>query len=106
MQAIPPLTLDQKRLQVIGKAYIDENRCIAWSDHVPCIVCEEMCPLPQKAIQLEDAEVWGPDGTRVALQLPHVLRDLCIGCGICEYKCPVNSEAAIRVYNAHASVGL
>ena len=102
VQAIPPLSLDRKRLQVIGKAYIDENRCIAWSDHVPCIVCEEMCPLSQKAIQLEDAEVWGPDGTQVQLQLPHVLRDLCIGCGICEYQCPVNSEAAIRVYNVHA----
>jgi polyferredoxin len=106
VQAIPPLSLDDKRLQVIGKAYIDENRCLAWSDHVPCIVCEEMCPLPKKAIQLEDAVVWGPDGIRVELQLPHVLRDLCIGCGICEYKCPVNSEAAIRIYNVHAGVQL
>ena len=106
VQAIPALTLDEKRLQVIGKAYIDENRCLAWSDHVPCIVCEEMCPLPKKAIQLEEAEVWGPDGARVELQLPHVLRDLCIGCGICEYKCPVNTDAAIRVYNVHAGVQL
>jgi polyferredoxin len=104
VQAISALTLDEKRLQVIGKAYIDENRCIAWSDHVPCIVCEEMCPLPKKAIQLEEAEVWGPDGTQVNLQLPHVVRDLCIGCGICEYRCPVSSQAAIRVYNAHATV--
>jgi polyferredoxin len=100
VQAIPPLSLDQKRLQVIGAAYIDENRCLAWSDHTPCIVCEEMCPLPKKAIQLEAAQVWGPDGTRVDLQLPHVLRDLCIGCGICEYKCPVSGQAAIRIYNA------
>lgn len=99
VQAIPPLDLDQKRLKIIGRAYIDENRCIAWSDHLPCIVCQEMCPLPEKAIQLEDAQVWGPDGTRVDLQLPHMLRDLCIGCGICEYKCPVESVAAIRVYN-------
>jgi NAD-dependent dihydropyrimidine dehydrogenase PreA subunit len=27
------------------------------------------------------------------------VRDLCIGCGICEYRCPVASEAAIRVYS-------
>jgi NAD-dependent dihydropyrimidine dehydrogenase PreA subunit len=26
------------------------------------------------------------------------LRERCIGCGICEYKCPVNGEAAIRVF--------
>ena len=25
-------------------------------------------------------------------------RERCIGCGICEYKCPVNGEAAIRIY--------
>lgn len=97
-QAIPPLSLEEKRLQVIGKAYLDKNRCLAWSDHQPCIVCEEMCPLPEKAIQLEEQEVWGPDGVPVKLQLPHVLRDTCIGCGICEYKCPVSGEAAIRVY--------
>ncbi len=102
VQAIPPLTLEEKRQAVIGFAYIDENRCLAWSDHTPCIVCEEMCPVPDKAVKLEDAQVGGPDGTQIAIQLPHVLRDLCIGCGICEYKCPVNGEAAIRIYNSRA----
>lgn len=106
VEAIPPLSLDQKRLQVIGAAYIDENRCLAWSDHTPCIVCEEMCPVPTKAIHLEEAKVWAPDGAQVYLQLPHVVRDLCIGCGICEYKCPVSGQAAIRVYNVHAGAQL
>lgn len=98
VQAIPPLSLDEKRQRVIGKAYIDQNRCIAWADHRDCIVCEEMCPLPDKAIKLEEANVFNTDGTPVTVQLPHVNRDKCIGCGICEYKCPVNSTAAIRVY--------
>lgn len=98
VQAIPPLSLEEKRLQVIGRAYIDQDRCIAWSDHRDCIVCEEMCPLPEKAIQLEEAQVWAVDNTRVTVKLPHVLRERCIGCGICEYKCPVNGEAAIRVF--------
>jgi polyferredoxin len=100
VQAIPPLTLEEKRLAVIGKAAIDQNRCIPWSEHLPCIVCEEMCPLPEKAIQLEQVEVTGIDGMPVSLQLPHVLRERCIGCGICEYKCPANGQAAIRIYNA------
>jgi ferredoxin len=96
--AIPSLSLDAKRETVIGKAYIDQNRCIAWSDHVDCIVCEEMCPVPDKAIQLDERDAVGPDGTMVKVKVPTVFRDRCIGCGICEYKCPVNSQAAIRVY--------
>jgi polyferredoxin len=98
VQAIPPLGLEDKRKQVIGKAYIDQNRCIAWSDHVDCIVCEEMCPLPKKAITLHVEERLQEDGEISKVQLPRVDRQLCIGCGICEYKCPVAGEAAIRVY--------
>ncbi len=98
VQAIPPLSLEEKRLKVIGRAYIDQNRCIAWADHRDCIVCEEMCPVPEKAVTLQQTEVKLADGTTVNVQLPSVQRDRCIGCGICEYKCPVNGEAAIRVY--------
>ncbi len=98
VQAIPPLSLDEKRLAVIGRAYIDQNRCIAWADHYDCIVCEEMCPVPDKAIKLTPADYQRPDGTLVTILLPEVNRELCIGCGICEYKCPVNGDAAIRVY--------
>ena len=98
VQAIPPLALEDKRTQVIGRAYINQNRCLAWSDHVPCIVCEEMCPLPEKAIQLQESQDIDQQGNPITLQLPSVLRERCIGCGICEYKCPVNGEAAIRVY--------
>ncbi len=98
VEAIPALTLEEKRLQVMGKAYFDENRCIAWSDHRDCIVCEEMCPLPEKAIYLTPAEFEMPGGETRAVQLPHVNRDLCIGCGICENRCPVAGEAAIRVH--------
>jgi polyferredoxin len=97
-QAIPPLNLEQKRERVIGAAYIDTTRCIAWADHRDCIVCEEMCPLPEKAIKLEVAEVRDADGELVKVQLPYVNRERCIGCGICQYKCPVNGPSGIRVY--------
>jgi ferredoxin len=97
-QTIPPLALEDKQRQVVGRAYIDESRCLPWSDHTPCSVCEEMCPLPEKAIRLETRDVWAPDGTAITMLLPHVLRDSCIGCGLCEYRCPVSGDAAIRVY--------
>ncbi len=104
VQAIPPLTLEQKRLAVIGRAYIEEDRCLAWSDHTPCIVCEEMCPVPEKAIVLEKADLPDYRGGIVSLQLPHVVRERCIGCGICEYQCPVQGNAAIRITGVSAPV--
>jgi NAD-dependent dihydropyrimidine dehydrogenase PreA subunit len=88
---------------VIGKAYINQNRCIAWSDHRDCIVCEEMCPVSNKAIQLDSTDFTRADGSMVTIKLPHVDRERCIGCGICEYKCPVIGESAIRVYATDAS---
>ncbi|MBN2083660.1 MAG: 4Fe-4S binding protein [Anaerolineales bacterium] len=90
VEAIPPLPLEEKQQQVLGAAYVDRNRCIAWSDHQECLVCEEMCPLPEKAITVDYSEFSGG--------APVVDRTNCIGCGTCEYKCPVNGEAAIRVY--------
>jgi polyferredoxin len=98
--AIPLLQLEQKRLEVIGKASIDRDRCLPWASGVPCIVCEEMCPTPQKAIHLEEAEVIDSNGGTSSVQRPSVYRDVCIGCGICEHNCPLEGEAAIRVYNA------
>ena len=94
--AIEKLTLEQKRTQVIGIAYIDKDRCIPWSENTECIVCEEMCPIPEKAIILKGGK--GHNSGRV--QRPHVLPELCIGCGICEHQCPVEGEAAIRIYTA------
>ncbi|MFN8597971.1 MAG: 4Fe-4S binding protein [Anaerolineae bacterium] len=98
VQAIPPLSLEEKRQRVIGQAYIDQNRCIAWAEHRDCIVCEEMCPLPDKAIKLDKVQVLNNAGVLVTIQLPRIDHQKCIGCGICEFKCPVNGQAAIRVY--------
>ena len=104
--AIPPLTLEQKRLSVIGVAYIDKDRCIAWADQRDCIVCEEMCPVAEKAILLERVEVRRHDGSTVSVQQPRVVRERCLGCGICEYKCPLSGEAAIRVWTPNIALPL
>jgi len=57
-----------------------------------------MCPQPEKAIRVEEVTVVDARGNEMTVQQPHVLEDLCIGCGICEYQCPVQGQAAIRVY--------
>lgn len=96
--AIPLLTLEEKRRQVLGRAEIDTTRCIPWAEGRDCIVCEEMCPVPNKAIQLQQRKVVNAEGKEVTVLAPSVRRNRCIGCGICEYQCPVNGEAAIRVF--------
>ena len=53
--AIPALDLEPKRRAQIGVAHLDQDFCLPWSKAVPCIVCEEMCPIPEKAIKLEEA---------------------------------------------------
>ena len=95
--AIPALTLDQKRQIVIGVAAVDQDLCLPWSQATPCIVCEEMCPLPDKAIELEEAAAVDAQGLAVVVQRPHVIPERCIGCGICENRCPLDGVAAIRV---------
>jgi ferredoxin len=97
--AIPTLTLEAKRTQVLGLARIDKDRCLPWAYDTPCIVCEEMCPIPEKAIRLEETIIRDKEGNEIRLQRPRVMRDLCIGCGICEYRCPMGGEAAIRVFH-------
>jgi len=95
--AIPELSLTEKRQKVIGAAFIDKERCIPWADGLDCIVCKEMCPVPLKAVQLEEQTVTNIYGEVTTVLLPSVIQDLCIGCGICEQQCPLDGEAAIRV---------
>lgn len=96
--AIPPLDLEQKQHTPIGLARIDRDRCLPWAFRIPCIVCEEACPVASKAIWLEEIETVNASGDQITLQRPSMVKELCIGCGICEYKCPVGGEAAIQVF--------
>ncbi len=96
--AIEQLALAQKRRTVIGRAYIDKSRCIPWADYKTCLVCQELCPVPRKAIVINTAEVTTPDGKKVTLGRPEVVPERCIGCGVCQSVCPVASRAAIEVY--------
>ncbi len=95
--AIKKLPIEEKTRVKIGLAMIDKNRCLPHAHAIPCIVCEEVCPTPKKAIFLEKAIVKNRSGKEVPVQKPVVDLDLCIGCGICEKKCPVVDKPAIYV---------
>jgi translation initiation factor RLI1 len=79
-------------------AVIDRDRCLPWAQGTPCIVCQEMCPTPRKAIELHKGRyVANAQGGRDWVKRPTVIPGLCIGCGICEFKCPVSGASAIVV---------
>ena len=81
----------------IGTAFIDRGRCLPWAMDKPCVVCQEVCPVSPKAIFTRQVTLWGRDGEEVTLEPPYVDPDHCIGCGVCEYECPVKDKAGIRV---------
>jgi ferredoxin len=96
-QAIQKLTLEQKQKTKIGTAMFDRSRCLPWAHATPCIVCEEMCPVPDKAIWYETIQSQDRHGNPVELKQPRVDSEKCIGCGACEAKCPLVDLPAIRV---------
>ena len=96
--AIPKLPNGEKERAVIGKAVIDRNHCLHFAREMNCIVCEEHCPIPQKAIRSRTVETEDPNGKRKSLMEPYVVEELCNGCGICEYVCPLEGKSGIEVF--------
>ena len=98
--AIRPLDLAAKQAIRIGLAYFDRNRCLPYAYARTCIVCEEHCPTPKKAIWFEEVAVLTPRGEPVTVKQPHVDPSLCIGCGICTSKCVIKGDPAVLVSSA------
>lgn len=98
--AIGRLGLEEKQVWKIGNAWIDHNICLPHAKGIPCMVCEEHCPTPVKAIRFREAVAVNPAGEQVTVKQPYVADDLCIGCGICEFKCPLPGRSAIVVTSA------
>ena len=99
--AIQKLPLADKQKLVIGRAIFNKDTCIPWREHTNCLVCEEHCPLPDKAIKFDVRKVQDSHGEIKAVKFPYVVPELCIGCGICENKCPVVGQPGIFVTPEH-----
>lgn len=88
--AIKFITEEQKRFEKIGTAIFKEDLCVVKTDGTDCAACAEHCPV--QAIEMI------PFGDpKSSLYIPHVHEDVCIGCGACEYICPVLPKKAIVV---------
>jgi len=86
--AIIPLTQEEKKTTQIGKVFFNKNLCIVETDGTACGSCSEHCPT--QAVYMVPYH----DN----LTIPETNPDICVGCGACEYACPVeNPHVAIYV---------
>ena len=81
----------------LGTAFYDRGRCLPWAMATECIVCEEWCPTSPKAIYLVKAEVVDSAGVPKQVRQPYVDPNRCVGCGACEFACPVKDQPAVYV---------
>jgi polyferredoxin len=81
----------------LGTAFYDRGRCLPWAMATECIVCEEWCPTSPKAIYLQPAEVKDQAGNVKQVKQPYLNPERCVGCGACEYACPVQDRPAVYV---------
>jgi ferredoxin len=75
----------------LGTAFYDRGRCLPWAMATDCIVCEEWCPTSPKAVYLRSAEVADAAGNTKQVRQPYIDPARCVGCGACEFACPVRT---------------
>jgi ferredoxin len=84
-------SLAEKSGIAIGQAIWLKENCIVNTDEVQCNACQRNCPTG--AIM----QVARDPGKERSLKIPVVDKELCIGCGACEYICPARPFSAIYV---------
>ncbi|MDH5516299.1 MAG: 4Fe-4S dicluster domain-containing protein [Gammaproteobacteria bacterium] len=62
----------------MGVAQIDILTCYPWVDRGVCGACVTICPLGEKAIKFNFANIYRPE----------VIKAGCVGCGLCVEVCP------------------
>ena len=81
----------------LGTAFYDRGRCLPWAMATECIVCEEWCPTSPKAIHLQPLGLIDAAGNPKQVKQPYLDPARCVGCGACEYACPVQDRPAVYV---------
>ncbi len=85
------LTLLPREEIQIGNARVETEKCLSWQGE-ECNLCVDKCPVGKTAIWKKEEEG----------RLSPAVGDGCVGCGLCEYYCPV-FPAAIRVFERDPS---
>ncbi len=77
--AIKHLPLEEKKLTQLGKVQFVKEDCIVETEGTACGSCSEHCPT--QAVNMVPY--------KNGLTIPETDSSICIGCGACEYACPV-----------------
>ena len=98
--AIKPLDEVEKSSIQIGHAVVSPDHCISALGEAECGNCARHCPA--QAIEMVPSD---PDDD-LSPSVPAVNEETCIGCGACEYLCPVRPISAIHVegHEVHRSI--
>ena len=86
-RAIEPFTVEEKNHLYIGTASVDRSTCIAWASGRECVMCDEACSY----------DAISQDVSESGVLRPIVDERTCVGCGMCEWICPVEPLGAVRV---------
>jgi polyferredoxin len=88
----------------IGTAVYDHRFCLPWAKATDCVICLEWCPVEPKAIYVKDAMVAvDVEGKPRTLKQPHVDLNRCVGCGACEFACPLQEQPGVYVTSSGES---
>lgn len=88
--ALKKISTEEKKLLSIGVAQFKQDACIVYTEETSCGACSEHCPT--QAVKMVPY--------KGHLTIPEIDSSICIGCGGCEYICPVRPERAISVVSA------
>ena len=89
--AIKKITREEKSSIQIGHAVWDAGACLPMVEGITCGNCGRHCPTG--AISMVAVDPDNENGPK----FPVVDENICIGCGACEYVCPVRPVSAIYV---------
>jgi formate hydrogenlyase subunit 6/NADH:ubiquinone oxidoreductase subunit I len=85
--AILSLSAEAKKTTQMGQVQLILENCVVYAENTACGSCSEHCPT--QAVTMVPY--------REGLTLPKIVPEICVGCGACEFACPVRPFKAIYV---------
>jgi ferredoxin len=85
--ALTSLSVEQKHRLQVGRVIFEPELCVVHTQGTNCGACSEHCPT--QAVKMVPY--------KNGLTVPYIDTELCVGCGGCEFICPVRPQRAIYV---------